>query len=308
MLKRKTYDVSRAGGIFAALIALVGSAAEAREPGVPPSVPPGSTIGIPIAANPPPGFYLSSLNNYNNLELKDNNGDDVGVGLDVASTALHLMWVPGINLLGGDFRAHIVQPFLHVDQSSSFGPISSGTEFDLGNTQISPVGVSWAIAPGQSVAADLVFVAPTGKWTAADPVNTGANFWTFAPSLSYTYFTDDWNASVQLQYFTNTENKSNNYKSGDEILANFTALKDIGGFKIGPVGYYRKQVSSDTNSGTAFGGTISGKAEQLGLGLGLSTRVGPVGVVGRLTHDVKAKNAAAGTSFAVSFIIPMGKK
>lgn len=308
MRSRKIREFLKAGGVCTAFIALVGTAADAREPGVPPSVPPGNTTGVPIGANPPPGFYLNSLNGYSSLELKDANGDDVGLDVDIADTAVQLLWVPGFKLLGGDYRAFILQPLLHVDQNSSIGAIPSGTEFALGNTHISPLGVSWAVAPGQFVSADLGFIAPTGKWNASDPVNTAGNFWTFAPSLGYSYLNNGWNASVHLQYFANTENKTNDYKSGDEVLVNVTALKNVGDFSIGPVAYYRKQLSSDRNDGTAFGGTTAGKSEQFAIGLGLTTNIGKTAMNMRLTHDIKAENTLGGTSLKVDFSVPLGRK
>ena len=299
-------NLLKAGGICTALIALVGNAAHAREPGVPFSVPPGNTIGVPIGANPPPGHYLNIYNGYHTLELKDSEGDDVGLEINVADTALHYIYVPGTKLLGGTYRAWVLQSFLNVGQESSIGAIPSGSEFNLGNTQIAPIGISWEVAEGQFVSADLSFIAPTGKWVENDPVNTAGNFWTFAPSVGYSYLKDGWNAAAHLQYFTNTENKTNNYKSGDEIMLNLTALKSFGDFSFGPVGYYRKQISSDENNGTAFGGTIAGKAELLGLGVGFSKRFGNTSVSLKLTHDVIAENTPGGTGLRVDFSIPLG--
>ncbi|RWI57047.1 MAG: hypothetical protein EOR16_15740 [Mesorhizobium sp.] len=44
-----------------------------------------------------------------------------------------------------------------------------------------------------------------------------------------------------MSYATYGKNPVTDYRSGDEFLANWTTMKDIGGFNIGPVGYWRKQ-------------------------------------------------------------------
>lgn len=278
----------------------------AREPGVPPSVPPGNSLGVPIGASPPPGIYLNTFSSVNSLELKDDDGNDLGADIDITDTAVQLLWVPGFKLLGADYKAFILQPFLHIDQSSTFPPVANGSEFGLGNTEIHPIDLSWSLAPGHFVSAGLSIFAPTGKWDAEDPINTAGDFWTLAPSLGYSYLKNGWNASAHLQYFTNTENKDNDYRSGDEVLLNGTALKDLGGYSLGPVGTYRKQLSKDRNDGPMYGGMTGGEVEQLGLGIGFASRVGKTGINVNLTHDVAASNTPAGNSLKLNFSIPLG--
>lgn len=286
----------------------VATTAQAREPGVPPSVPPGNSIGVPVAASPPPGFYLNTYSSITPLSLKDGNGDDLGADITIKDTAVQLLWNPGFKLFGGDYKAFILQPFLHVDQDSSFAPVANGHEFGLGNTEIHPIDISWDLGGGKFFSAGLSIFAPTGKWKASDPINTAGNFWTFAPSIGYSYLANGWNASAHLQYFTNTENTDNQYTSGDEVLFNVTAMKDVGGYSIGPVGYYRKQLTADKNNGTMYGGGTADEAEQLALGVGYARRLGNSNMNINVTHDVMAKNTLGGTSFKLNFSIPLGKK
>jgi len=304
----KPWKTFIAGTVLAIAAAMTATVAGAREPGVPPSVPPGNTLGLPIGASPPPGFYLNSLSSTNSLTLKDASGNSVGADVTLSDTAVQLMWVPGIKLFGGDYKAFILQPLLNIDQDSTFAPVASGSKLGLGNTEIHPIDISWALGGGHFVSAGFSVFAPTGYWSASAPVNTAGNFWTFAPSLGYSYLNDGWNTSIHLQYFTNTRNKTSKYRSGNEVLVNVTAMKDLGGFSLGPIAYYRKQLQADSNGGTMYGGTVAGKAEQLALGLGYAGRVGAANVNVNLTHDVMAKNTLGGTSLHVNFSIPLGGK
>lgn len=126
--------------------------------------------------------------------------------------------------------------------------------------------------------------------------------------MGYSYLRDGWNASAHLVYSTQAENKDTGYTSGDELLLNITALKDVGGFSIGPVGHWRKQIEDDVNNGAFYGGAASGRAEQIGLGFGFSKPMGGGELNLNLVHDVMAENTVGGTKLQVNFSIPLGAK
>jgi len=294
----------------AVLILASAQAGLAWEPGVPTVLPPGNTMGVPVGANPPPGLFFSLRSGYWDAKLADDKGDDAGQSNTLADTALQFHWVPGIKILGGDYKAMITLPLISNDQTrdAPFPPPLQGSDsrFALGNIEIAPIGLSWQIQPGIFVSSGLSIFAPTGKFDPDAAVNTGGDFWTFAPSVGYSYLRDGWNASVHATYFTTTENRESDYKSGDEILVNATALKDMGGWSVGPVGYWRKQLTADDNNGTSYGGTVSGKAEQLGLGIGLTRQFGKVEANLNLTDDVYLRNAVGGPKLWLNLSMPLG--
>lgn len=296
---------------FAALVMLFGGLAQtslAREPGVPASVPAGNTMGLPVAVNPPPGLYFSLRSGYWDAELKDENGDDAGQKNQLSDTAAQLLWVPGVQLLGGGYRAFVTIPFISNDQSRGepFPPPLQGdmSKFGMGNIEISPIGLSWQTAPGIFVSAGLSIFAPTGDFDSAG-ISTGGDFWTVAPNAAVSYLRDGWNLTAHASLFFNTENSESDYRSGDEFLVNFTALKDIGGWSLGPVGYYRKQLTEDESNGQDYGGAIQGKAEQVGLGLGFSRRFGSVDANLNLTDDVYVRNAVGGPKIWLNLSVPI---
>ncbi len=296
---------------LAAGLCLIGlglaSPAMAREPGVPTSMPVGGTMGVPVGASPPPGLYLSSRTGFADFTLYDDNGDKVGVDLSVRDTAFQFIWVPGVKLWGGDYKALMTIPLLDIDQRLAAGLGGAhDSRFSFGQIEVRPLDVSWQVQPGIFVSTGVSVFAPTGSWSASKAVNTQGNFWTVAPSVGFSYLRDGWNASLHAIYFTNTRNNDNDYKSGDELVVNMTALKDFNGWSVGPVGYYRKQITNDDNDGSAYGGMTAGKAEQLALGLGFTHRFGPVELNVNYTKDIVHKNTVAGDRLWLNVTLPLG--
>lgn len=281
----------------AALVA-GGGLAEAREPGVPPVMPPGQTMGVPIAAPLPEGFYASLSTGYYITQLTDGLGDRAGQKATVIDPALQLVWVPGWELLGASVKMFIVQPVVYVDQerTAPFPAAQQGHDAKWANAnfQIHPVDLTWTLAPGLFVNAGFSVFVPTGQWGASEFINIGGNFWTFSPSLGVTWLRDGWNVSLEGIYFTNTENTELNYTSGDEVMLSATVTKDLGGFSLGPVAYYYKQVTDDENAGTAYGGTIQEKGEKLGVGAALNTQIGATNLLLMYTYDAYARNTISG--------------
>lgn len=285
---------------FAAAL-MMASGAQAREPGVLPPMAPGATMGVPIAAPLPPGLFFSSRSAFTNLEYHDANGNKTGVDITIPDTAFVLNYVPGIELFGGQYRASVALPLINVDVSGV------GTTTGYGSLDLRPIDISWETAPGIFVNAGLSFLAP-GDWSASSPVNAGQNFWSVAPSVGVSYLRDGWNASAHLIYTANTRNGANDYKSGDEVNLNLTAMKDVGNdFSIGPVAYWRKQITPDSNNGTAYGGTTLASSEAAGLGISATKKIGKVYVNAMYSRDVKAIEAGGGERFWLNFSMPLGK-
>jgi len=288
--------------------ALTASAASAREPGVLPTIPPGASMGVPIAAPSPfDGVFLSSRTGLSFQSFHDDDGTETPTELTITDTVLQFAIVPGNTVLGGQYRAFFTLPFIHVDAenvATPFGLVDDKNS-GIGSIEIRPVDLSWQTAPGIFVNAGLSIHTPTG-WSATDLVNPGQNFWSVAPSLGVSYLRDGWNASAHLLYFANFANKDNDYESGDEVHLNLTAMKDIGNnWSIGGVGYLRQQISDDKNPGGAYGGLVSGKAEQRGLGLSVTKQAGPININAMYTKEFSTRNSGGGDRLWLNAIIPL---
>lgn len=281
---------------------MVESIALAHEPGTPTMMSPGATIGVPVGANPPPGVYYSNRNEI--LSGQVYSGDDaLDFDIDVVSSVQQLHWVPGTTIFGGTYRAMALMPIASGKQNS-FG--TEGSEFGLGDATISPLNLSWMIAPAVFIQSGVSFGLPTGKFsTAPGSVNLGTNSFNAAFDLGFSYLDDGWNLSAHANYFVYGENTDTDYRSGNEFLLNWTAMKDIGGLRIGPVGYWRKQVTDDKNNGSAYGGTISGRAEQFAVGIGIAKQFGPVEVNINYLHDFHVENTLGGDKVMVNLTMPL---
>lgn len=288
--------------------ALLAVPATAREPGVLPTIPPGASMGVPIAAHSPfDGVFLSSRTGFSFQNLYDGNGNKLPTEIKITDTALQFAIVPGNTVLGGQYRAFFTLPYIDIEGeniATPFGLVDASSG-GIGSMEIRPIDISWQTAPGIFVNAGLSIHTPTG-WDSTKLVNPGQNFWTVSPSIGVSYLRDGWNASAHLLYFANGANRDNDYRSGDEVHLNLTAMKDLGdGLSIGGVGYWRKQVSADENPSGAYGGFVASAAEQRGLGLSVTKQLGPINLNAMYTKDLMAKNSGGGDRVWLNAIIPL---
>lgn len=266
-------------------------------------MPSGGSIGVRVGANPPPGFYYSNRTAYFQGSVYQGS-TETPIELDVLSSTQQFHWVPGNEILGGSYRFMLNIPVVNAEQSL---PGASGSETGIGDIVVSPLNVSWMLEPGIFVQTGFSFSLPTGRFdTAPGSVNLGSNAPAFAIDAGFSYLRDGWNISAHANYIMHGENPDTNYTSGDEFLLNWTALKDVGGFSIGPVGYLRHQVTDDVNNGPAYGGFANGRAEQYGIGLGVSKNFGPMELNVNYVHDYHVENTSGGSGLMINFTVPLG--
>lgn len=231
--------------------------------------------------------------------------------LNVIATIQQLHDTPCVTIWGGDDRAMALVPLVHLDQTigAPFPDFLHGqtSGFGLGDVTISPVNLSWMVEPGVFWTIGTSINVPTGSF---DPngLSHGTNTWGATVEVGFSDLRDGWNAPAHLVYSTQAANRDTSYQSGDEILLHVTALKDVGGFRIGPVDCWRKQIDDDDNNGTSCGGVASGRAEQMGLGIGFRNQMGAGEPNMNLVHDVVAENAVGGSTLQVNFSMPLAAK
>ena len=91
----------------------------ALEPGAAPQAPAGNTMGIPLSAPLPPGLYYTSSTKFLNGELKDSNGNNMGLELNAPASTSIFIYTPGWKVLGGDYRAWVAIPFILAEETIS---------------------------------------------------------------------------------------------------------------------------------------------------------------------------------------------
>jgi hypothetical protein len=278
----------------------------AVEPNAPFAMPGGATIGIPVGANPPPGHYLSFRSQFSRGNVVDNSGNAIPVSPDINSLFLSYSYVPGIEILGGTYRFSAGIPLLFNSQTA-FG--LKTTAKGIGDITISPINVSWVLSPGIFASAGMSFSLATGSFK-PDGVSMNLGSGKNSASLLFglSYLRDGWNLSTGSALTVYAENPKTRYRSGAELLIDVTAMKAVSdSFSIGPVGYWRKQISDDANNGTVLlgGGTLD-RAEQLGIGIGVEKRFGRGSLNVNLIKNLRTRNTYDAPVLAVNYSIPIG--
>ena len=252
-------------GLAAIAIGGVASSASAMESGTFQNRLNGATIGLPLGAAPPPGLYTGLETAYLGM-VGDNSGHSVGnqcarvsgggcAALPALAQAVPLLWVPGWHFLGGTYSASVVQAFYvftACNQPGSggncngSGPIGFGG-FVYTNTFWNPIALSWNLGGGWFMSAGFNFTSPNGTHTTGTP---NPDYWTFEPSLAFSYLGNNWVASANFFYDINTKSEgvccaaNSSITSGNALYGDFTAVYKIGKWSIGPVGYFEVQTTS----------------------------------------------------------------
>lgn len=293
-----------------ASLVVAATTAQAREPGIAPQFPPGQTLGLANAVSPPPGLYLMNRVAWYDAQLRDDEGRAMGQQVTARSEAIQLTWVPGIKVLGADYKTFVNLPF--VDQTvkrtaPAAGRVGTYHTSGIADPKVQPLDLSWNLGDGWYIGTGLGVYVPVGTYHTGADINIGQHFWTVEPGVAVTYLKDGWNASVHALYDVNSENKDNHYTSGDQMFVNATLTRNLDGWDVGPVGYYQKQVTEDRNNGgtDTFRGTTASPAEQVAAGLLASHALGPAKITAFVTHDIEARNTLGGDKFWLNVSLPL---
>lgn len=296
-MKMKT-DMSRT--LFCALISaiLLTSPVLAREPGAGNAYSQGSSLGLPTGANPPQGVWFEDTSSVYVAQATDTEGSTKdGSKITAISTAPRILWTTPWKILGATEMAFVVVPMVNLDVSNIPGqPGVTGHSLAFANPEFTPINLSWNLGvPGLFGSATFGFYPPIGRYSSSATVNIGNNFWTFQPEVALSYISPQWLLSAHVMYDTNTQNKATDYTSGDQLFIDFTALHNFGKWSVGPVAYYTKQVTADTNSGTYYGPDkpLFGEPGAFAPGLLVGYKLGKADVAGYFTHDVVASQGGS---------------
>jgi hypothetical protein len=270
------------------------------------------TVGIPIGALPPAGFYASDDNVIITGAFKNNSGNSTGANVNTYLNIPSVLWVPGWSFLGATYGAAIIQPY--AMQSLNFsgllgrgpaeGPAGSqSTSSGLFNTIISPLNLSWNVHPlffkvGFSVYInDGDSVHGSGSGLSA-PAN---NFWTFEPDFAITYLENGWNFTGHFVFDFNTNDTLTNYQSGDVFYLDWTASKAVGKWTWGIGGNFTQQFTCDTGSGDLSG---CNEIQHVDLGPLMGYNFGPAEINLKAMFGLKAENTANASFYHLGVSFP----
>lgn len=263
----------------------------------------------------PSGFYMR-----NDLFFADTSigiralggGIDSGVDQQVLGDLLKFAYVSDCKVWGGQYNAAIAIPIVlnaTVGGSASGGGSSvyrGGDVSGLGDIYLTPAALAWSWG-NHHLNANLSFVTPTGGYDASRLLNTGRNYWSFDPTVNYTWLDPKrgHEFTFALGYSVNWENQDTDYTTGDELHLDWMIAQHFSeNFAIGLTGYWYEQVSGDKGDLPLGYQADSFKGRGVGIGPAIlySSKIAEKDMtfIFKWITDLESKNRMDGDIFMVS--------
>jgi len=172
-------------------------------------------------------------------------------------------------LLGGNYAAAVTMPYvwLEVDGNveTSLGPIQIQKHVHdetsgLGDVTVYPFILGWTNGTDFKYDVRLGVYTPTGSYEKGQLANAGRNYWTFEPTVSFSWLSTTIGTEVTIfsGFDFNTKNEATDYQSGTSFHLDGTVAQHLpvfGGFAgVGAEGFVYEQISADSGSGATLGG------------------------------------------------------
>ncbi|MGD9873713.1 MAG: transporter [Kiritimatiellia bacterium] len=215
--------------------------------------------GIKGGSVPPPGTYLRLYNVYYTAdEMMDANGDEInqvplpdgsmadfGFDVEVMAIVPRLIWVSQKTILGGNYAADVIVPFVSTDLQIDAAGIDDD-QAGLGDIFVEPMVLAWHGARYDAAVGAGLWI-PTGD--ADDPAAPGKDMYTTMLTLGGTVYADaarTWSASLLGRYEIHGEKDETDLTPGDDFHFEWGVAKTIGKFTdVGLSGYCQWQVTED---------------------------------------------------------------
>lgn len=245
----------------------------AREIGIINNYPPGITLGLPIGAPLPTGYYYYNESNYYSGRLTAPNSSSI-VNTPIVeslSETPKFIWSSPYHIMGAKYIFWIAQPIINQSRTIPH-PYRTDSRTSFADTIMLPLILSWDIAAPFYFAFITSVNIPDGQYNKRAFVNLGIPFWTVSPEMAITYLTDQADLTLHAIYSMNTENHQTGYRSGNQIYVDLTATRKWDRYEAGFVAYYDNQVTRDSNNGTFYSRKIP-KSRPMQLAPGLFTGI-----------------------------------
>ncbi len=209
--------------------------------------------GIKAATLPPPGLYYRLYNVfYNADEFNDEHGDSMDINFEVSVYAMvhRLVWITDKKVIGADFGADVIIPFVYTDIEIKGTPVDDD-QFGLGDIAIEPFVLSWH-GPFYDASFGLAVYVPTGEYDQNEPASPGKDMWTGLITLGGTYYLDankTWSASILARYEIHSEKDERDVRPGNDFHFEWGIGKTLAKiWDVGVAGYCQWQVTDDSGS------------------------------------------------------------
>lgn len=258
-----------------------------------------------LGAVPPEGLYMLAYGAaYRSDRFNDGNGNQVPIpGFKIAADVVtpRLLWVPGTKVLGGDLVFHTLVPMFHL-KASAMG--MSQSKSGIGDMTVGGA-IGFRHANELNTGASVELTLPTGSYKVGDLANIGRNYRSLETVFAITRSARvGLNADARIGYMFNGTNDATQYKSGQEIHADYTVGWGMAnGWTLGVGGYLRKQTTLDEVNGVGVPGSKS-SALAIGPAIRYTAENGWM-ITAKWQTESNVKNAPQGGSLFLKTIIPL---
>ena len=256
-------------------------------------------------ALPPPGLYGMVLGqSYSANKVRDNDGNTVtpsGFKVRANVIAPRLVWVTDSTIAGASLAVHAIVPL--VDLKVTPAPGLSQHKTGIGDITFGPA-LGWHLSDKMHTLLALDFYAPTGDYSKTNIANIGRNYWAVQPVVGFSYMDKSGlNADVKGMYTYNFKNSDTDYRSGQELIADYALGWGFGnGLVAGVGGYFYQQITNDKQGGASIHGN-KGRALAIGPSIKYDSGKGWF-VTAKYQMETEVRNRAQGKAFWVKAVIP----
>jgi len=249
---------------------------------------------------------------YRSNSANDAQGHSIPGSQKVRSTTVlpHFAYISSNTVLGANYGAEVLLPFVYLDMDIDHGPDGSRTR--QGDMVISPLVLQWAprsvLGRPYWQRLNFVFSLPTGSYSADSDINTGSNVWVFNPHYVFTWeLTDRLEVSGRFHYAWSSRNndpasalKADSIQPGEAIHSNLAvsyAVSDT--WRVGVAGYQLKQISDDRIDGHR---QKDSREQVVGIGPEVMYRQGNQTLFANLYFESGAENHSEGTQLTLRYL------
>ncbi|MBW9107432.1 SphA family protein [Paraburkholderia phenoliruptrix] len=231
----------------------------------------GGSIYSPGAENytccavPPPGLYGLAYGEYYTADsFRGNDGKEVPIpGFGVRATVLvpRVVWIPKQQLLGGSMAFHALLPLVNLNVKAAG---ASQTKTGIGDATVG-AALGWHLSPNLHTLIGIDAFIPTGSYNKNDLANIGRNYWATQAIVGLSYINPrGFNGDLKIMYTFNSINRDTNYRSGQELIIDYTAGYAVGhGWILGVGGYLYQQTTDDRQGGNVV---LNNRGRALAIG------------------------------------------
>lgn len=256
----------------------------------------------------PEGFEVQSFSVfYDASHFRDAKGGDrfADFSTTVAVEAIRLSYgIPEEYTPGFHIGFAVLKPFFYIDtyrKPPGNAPATHGHDTGPTDTLVTPfiIGNEFDI-PGLGhveEALKLTANVPDGDYDKTQPINVGHHYWAYLPSYGVEAHPDEKTSlGVNITWMINETNKATNYRSGQETVTEFAAMRKVTDhLSLGLNGYYYRQITADKEDGEIFNGGFYGRATAIGPQLRYAMPFG--GVTMKWQHEFDVRNRPQGNRF-----------